>query len=265
MNRCLKMGFAFAGLVSVLLSTRIAGAAEEPMPRVINTNGEAVVYVVPDEAVVGFGIESFADSVDKAKQLNEEAAGKLLKAIKAVGVEDKHVQTDRVQIEIRYKQGSHPTLGIEGYFARRSYSVTLKDVKLLEKLIDAGLKNGANQLMGFEYRSTELRKYRDQARKMAGKAAREKAEALADEQGCKVGAPRNISEGGYGYFGNSYNWGGNNFAQNAMQVAPGAAAGGGGDETMPLGQIGIRANVSVTFDLVPGKAEAAKAEKAEKP
>jgi hypothetical protein len=239
-------------LVALCLLAAPAFAADEPMPRTVNTSGESVVYVRPDEAVVGFGIESFADTLDKAKQQNEEASAKLLKAIKALGIEEKHVQTDTVQIEIHYKEGNHPTLGIEGYFARRSYSVTLKDIKLLEKLVDTALKNGANQLMGFEYRTSELRKYRDQARQMAIKAAKEKAEALSTDLACKVGSPRTINEGGFGYFGTSYRWGGNSFnlqAQNAAQVAPG---GEGGDEaTMPLGQIGIRANVSVTFDLVP--------------
>jgi len=234
------------------LATPAAFAADEPMPRTVNTSGESVVYVRPDEACIGFGIESFADTLDKAKQQNEEASGRLLKAIKALGIEDKHVQTDTVQVQIHYKEGNHPTLGIEGYFARRQYSVTLKDVKLLEKLVDTALKNGANQLFGLEYRTSQLRKYRDQARQMAIKAAKEKAEALSTDLACKVGSPRTINEGGFGYYGTSYQWGGNSFnVQNSAQVAPGGG-GGGDEETMPLGQIGIRANVSVTFDLVPG-------------
>src|SRR4051812_31819261 len=148
-------------LVALCSLAAPALAADEPMPRTVNTSGEAVVYVRPDEAVVGFGIESFGDTLDKAKQQNEEGSTRLLKAIKGLGIEDKHVQTDTVQIEIHYKEPAHPTLGIEGYFARRAYSVTLKDIKQLEKLVDTALKNGANQLSGFEYRTSQLRKYRD--------------------------------------------------------------------------------------------------------
>ena len=249
-------------LVPALLLMIAAAARGEEPPRTINTTGESVVYVRPDEAVVGFGVESFATTVEKAKQQNEEAAARLLKAVKDVGIDDKHVQTDTVQVEIRYNDGGHPSRGIEGYYARRAYSVTLNDVKKLEKLVDAALKNGANQFSGFEYRTSELRKHRDQARKMAVAAAREKAEALASELGCRVGAPRTINEGGFGYFGTSYRWGGNSFmSQNAVQVAPGGPE-PGGDETLPLGQIGIRATVSVVFDLVP-VADPAKAAKAE--
>lgn len=216
--------------------------------RTISSSGEAVVYVVPDEAVVGFGIETFNNDLDKSKALNDAASVQLLKAVRALGIADKYIQTDTEQVDIRYRDGSHPTQGIEGYFCRRAYSVTLKDIKLLEKLTDTVLKNGANQLSGFEYRTTELRKHRDEARKMAIKACREKAEALAQELGCKVGPPRTINEVGYGYFGNSYRWGGNNYMmQNAVQAAPNGDDAG---QATPLGQIGVRATISVTFDLI---------------
>jgi hypothetical protein len=39
-------------------------------------------------------------------------------------------------------------------------------------------------------------------------------------------------------------------AQNVAQAAPGGGGDGGGDAT-PLGQIAIRAQISVSFDLVP--------------
>ncbi|MDB5333899.1 MAG: hypothetical protein JWP03_5050 [Phycisphaerales bacterium] len=40
----------------------------------------------------------------------------------------------------------------------------------------------------------------------------------------------------------------NAMAQNSMQAVP-AGAGGEGEETLPLGQIAVRAQVNVTFEL----------------
>jgi uncharacterized protein YggE len=125
----------------------------------------------------------------------------------------------------------------------------LKEPKIFQSLVDTVLKNGGNRINGFEFRTSELRKYRDQARAMAIKASLEKAEALASELKCKPGNPRTISEtGGYwGYSGgNSY---GNGVSQNAAQTIP---SGGEGDDQggLPLGQIAVRANVNVTFDLI---------------
>ena len=237
------------------LALAAACAAEEIPPRSISTSGESIVYVKPDEVQVTFGIETFDADLDKAKALNDAAGGRLLKAIKGLGIEDRYLQTDTLQIEISYRS-NRPWEGIAGYFARRVYSVKLKDTGLFEKLIDTGLKNGANQLMGFEFRTTELRKYRDQARKMAVKAAREKAIDLAGELDCGIGKPRTITEGYAGFYG-GYSWRYNNsmqMAQNSVQEVPaGAAAGAEQEQTMPLGQIGIRAQISVTFDLTDAR------------
>src|SRR5439155_22246201 len=159
--------------VSILGICPVSRAAEEP-PRTISTTGESTVYVRPDEVVVNFGVETFNKVLSESKSANDAASKKLLAAIKDVGVEDKYVQTDVMQVQIEYPAGG-PKNGIDGYFCRRQYAVTLKDVKLFEKLINAALENGANYLMGFEFRTSELRKHRDQARKMAIKAAKEKA------------------------------------------------------------------------------------------
>jgi uncharacterized protein YggE len=164
-----------------------------------------------------------------------------------MGIEDKHVGTDMVSIEIRYH---HDNRHIESYMARRMYRVTLKDPKQTEALVNLALKSGANLLSGVDLRSTELRKHRDSARSMAIKAAKEKAEALARDLECTIGAPRTIGESGSVYWGGGYQFGNRYaYAQNVAQAAPGEAGEGG--ETMPLGQIAVRATVSVTFDLTP--------------
>jgi len=246
-----------AALVAVLagclaVCSQGAAVAAEAEPRTVSTSGEAVIYVVPDEVVVGFGVETFKPDLDAAKQANDEACARLLKAIKDLGVEEKHIQTDAMTVEIAYRDHGHPAQGIEGYFARRSYSVTLKDVKQFEPLVAAGLKNGANRLQGFEFKTTELRKHRDEARKRAIRAAKEKAAALAAELGAKAGKPRSIGEGynSGGSYRSWWGWGGYNYQTNA-QVAVQADGPGEGGETMPLGQVAVRAQVSVTFDLEP--------------
>ena len=225
--------------------------AQEAQLRTISTTGESLINVPPDEVIVNVGVETFDPSLDNAKEANRAAAEKLMRALRAMKIEDKHIRTANLELEVRY-HSREPHTQIEGYFARRGYAVTLKDPKQFEAVVDTALKNGANKLMGFEFLTNELRKHRDEARKMAIKAAKEKAVALAAELGCRVGAPRTIHDGGGGYvgymgsrWGNAY---GGNMSQNSMQVSGDAGSGG---ETLPLGQIGIRANVSVTFDLVP--------------
>ena len=232
----------------ILLGLVTSAMAADPQPRTISTTGEATVYVTPDQVIVNFGIETFNTEMDEATAANKQAAASLVKAIKGLGIEEKYIQTDNLQVSIAYYSASDKRTQIEGYYARRSYSIKLKDTKLFEKLVETGLKNGANQLHDVNFQTTELRKYRDQARTMAIKAAKEKAVALAKDLDSTVGKPRTISEGGGGYYFGRGNWG-NRFSymtQNSIQSMP---AGPDGADTLPLGQIAVQASVSVSFDL----------------
>jgi uncharacterized protein len=222
--------------------------ARAQVDRSIATSGEATVYVVPDKVVVALGIESFDNDLDKAKAANETAAARLVQAITNMGIEKKDVATDNLQVEIHRRYDNGRYLDIDGYFVRRGYAITLKDVKQFEKLIDTALKNGCNQIQNISFMTTDLRKYRDQARQMAIKAAKEKAVALAKELDCAVGKPRTISESGGGAYFGGYRWGysGGGMSQNAVQSVSGPPDTG---ENLPLGQIAVTASVSVTFDL----------------
>jgi uncharacterized protein len=241
---------AFFALLAICTCVRPMAAAEE-QPRIISTNGEAVVNVVPDKVVINFGVQNTDANLDKARAANDEQSARLVRAFKAAGIAEKDIQTDTMNVSILYIDGRRLT--IEGYQASRTYSITLRDIKKFEATVDTGLKNGANLFQGFTYESTDLRKYRDQARAMAIKAAAEKARDLAEVLKCTIGAPRTISEssGGASYYGGRSGYNSYLNAQNSVQSV-GDATGTDG-ETMPLGQIAIRANVAVTFDLVPPK------------
>ena len=227
-------------------------SAREVQPRTITTTGDSVVYVTPDEVIINFGVETFDANLDRAKAANDARSRTLLKAIAGLGVESKHIQTDTMSIEISY-QPNGPAAGIAGYIAHKAFAVKLTNTKQFEQLVDAALKNGANQLMGFDFKTTQLRQYRDQARKMAINAAKQKAVALTAELDCGVGKPRTIAESGGGispWFSRYYQRYAN--AQNSVQEMP--PAGNDQGEDLPLGQIAVSAQVTVTFDLTDAPA-----------
>jgi len=129
-------------------------------------------------------------------------------------------------------------------------AITLRDVSRFERLLSAVLTAGANRVYEVDFQTSELRKYRDQARELAVKAAIEKATAMASAAGSKVSKPESISAYNYGG-GSAYgrNMMQQNVSQNVVSSAP-----GGGDEvsgTMAPGRIRVRASVSLTFRLLP--------------
>jgi uncharacterized protein YggE len=238
-------------LFAVLLATGSAVRADESPRRSITTSGDAVVYVVPDEATISFGVQTYAAKLDDAKTANDRTAAAVVAAVKACGVDDKSISTDDVSVSIRYDRDSAGT--VLGYDAARSYVVKLEGIKLVSKVVDAAVHSGANRLSGVDFSTTELRKYRDQARKMAAKAAKEKAADMAAEFDAALGPVRtiNLVSSRWDY---SNPWG--NTSQNQASEAP--QAGDESDQATPAGQIAVRASITVTFDLqdAPPKAAA---------
>ena len=209
--------------------------------------------VVPDRVTITLGVESWHKDLVAAKADNEQRLASIVAAVGKLGVGARDVQTDYVSIEPERKDewdDDRHVIGrtVMGYFVRRSAVVTLRDVSKFEALLTAAVQSGANHIQGITFETTELRRFRDEARSMAIKAAREKAVALAAELEQQIAAPQAISEGN-SRWGSSYgSWwghGGGGMSQNIRQSAPGDSPEG----AMVPGTISVSADVSVTFRL----------------
>jgi uncharacterized protein YggE len=134
---------------------------------------------------------------------------------------------------------------------RKTIVIKLKDLSKFDSLLTEALDLGANYVLGIQFRTTELRKHRDEARGLAIRAAQEKAIALAGELGETVGAPRTIYEQ-QGGWRSSYNawweprWGGG-MAQNVIQETGAGAL--PAESGVAPGQITVNARVTVNFEL----------------
>lgn len=226
-------------------------ADENPYSGTISVSGDAEVRVVPDEVVLTFGVETWNKELQVAKKENDDRIRMIIEAVKKSNVEEKLIQTDFLSIEPRYED-HYEHKNFIGYFVRKTTVVTLRDISKFEKVLSDVLESGANYVHGINFRTTELRKYRDQARSLATKAAKEKAVALAEELGQKVGRPLNINESRSGWWSGYNSWWGQRWsggmAQNVIQNVP-ASGGMESDSATALGQIKVNATVSVTFEL----------------
>lgn len=244
----------FAGILFAAAACS-AGAQEARMyddrPK-IAVNGSAVVNAKPDKILVTFGIETSDKDIVLAKRKNNAIMRGAVAAIRKAGVPKKEIQTDHLSIEPRYR--NYRPEGFLGYFVRNTLVVTLADTRRLEGLVTDVLGTGVNYIHKVDFQTTEFKKLREQARELALRTAKEKAERMAAVLGEKVGAPLRITESYSGspwwYYSSWGGWGGgrgHGMAQNVVQ----AARGGSGEitDTVALGKIAVRANVSVTFEL----------------
>ena len=241
-----KTGLLIGILVLVMMSL-ISSPVRAEEDRVINVTGDAEVRVVPDEVVITLGVETDDMQIDVAKEKNDERVQKVLALTEEYGIEPKHVQTEYIDIEPRYDYDDV----FLGYFVRKTIVVTLKDISLFEGFLTDALKEGVNYVHGIEFRTTELRKYRDQARDLAIQAAKEKAEDLAGALDQTVGLPQTITEN-RNWWWSSYGswWGsrrGGSMAQNVIQNVGEPAATGEG--AFAPGQVVVQASITVSFKL----------------
>lgn len=237
-------------VVTTLFFFSTMAFAEDEPSRTISVTGEAVVKVEPDMVIVTFGVETFDNEIVAAKEQNQAIVQKAYAAIRELGIEQSAIQTDHISIEPRYKDSSYERGSINGYFVRNTVAVTLKEPNKLEDLLTNLLQTGITSVHNVDFQVSELKPHREHARELALLAAKEKAEKMTAALGQTLGRPTQIVENQNNWWMNG--WGGRYSAMSQNVVQNAAPAGGEGEtgDSVALGKISVRANVSVTFELV---------------
>jgi uncharacterized protein YggE len=226
--------------LALLLLTGMVLAQDKLPPRVVRVTGTADVKVVPDRAVIEIGVEKQDTRATVAKRAADDAARRILADLRANGIAEKDIQTTflSLQPQFNYRQG----MKISYFVASQTLTIILRDLSRLDVVVESLIKAGGNRIDSIQYETSDLRKYRDQARDLAVKAAREKAQALAHALGQEIGKAYAIDE--VPEPANSYSAGlmSNStyeYASRAKQTGPTTAA----------GEKKISASVVVSFDL----------------
>ena len=241
-------GLSVLGLAWV--ATSAWAAAEPAQPRGVTVAGEAEVRTKPDRIVITLGVESRAKELAAARRDNESRSHQVLEALRAAGVPPASIRTDYLAVNPIYDWKDETRLS--SYAVYKRFVVTLGDPGNLEATLWSAVDRGAAAVLGVEFRTSELKRFRDQARALAMQAARDKAQKLAAELGAHVGKVQNITEeswGGYWDWWSSYMWsGGHQMSQNLVAYAQSPRASQDTEGT-PLGEIPVSARVQVTFAI----------------
>ncbi|MFK7768341.1 MAG: SIMPL domain-containing protein [Mariniblastus sp.] len=258
-------------IIGLILLVQANSKADESKTPTITVTGKAEVRVAPDEAVLTFTIESRETELDAAVKDNDEKIKSVTEFLKGSKVEPKNIRTRVISIrpifEDNAKYGYQSKLPFQtaqtnvplakpvdpakkksplkpiGYTASRQLSVTITNLDSFEDVYRGLIERGVNNVGGIEFRTSELRKYRDEARLKAVRAAREKATAMAGELGATLAAVQTITEDN----GNRYS----NFSMQNVSV-PSISR---GSSSIASGTIEITASVRIVFELGNNKLE----------
>lgn len=243
-----------AAFLVVLMGAGTLPAQDEST---IDVSGSAEIFAIPNEVLVSASIDSRGKTVLEASEQNDKLVQAVREFLKKSGIEDRHIRTEYLTLRPEYPQ-SQPKYSVQappmnaalppsgdadadplkpiGYSAVRSFSIVIRDVSKFEPIYKGMLQLGVNRIDGVQFRTSELRKFRDQARLEAVKAAKEKATAMANELGVTLAGVKLVEE-------NSSR--STPFMTNNFQVALPAS----GESSSTGGEIAISANVRVIFFL----------------
>jgi uncharacterized protein YggE len=231
-------------------SEREAGAVEAcNNGRTIQVSGAAAINVTPDRALLQLGVVSTASTPEEVEADNTATIRNIVEAVRQLGVADKDIATDYYLVRPIYLD--YETMQIKGYRIDNVVGITLRDVSQVSEALIVAFRAGANEVRNVQFYTSELRRYRDEARSLAMKAATEKATALASAGGAQAGCLLSINENSWSYYNGSW-WGGRDRAmwtQNVVQNAPGGEQPASDETPVSVGQIVVRAEVNASFNL----------------
>lgn len=180
--------------VVILAFSCMLFADEKPALKVVRVTGTAEVKAVPDRAVIDLGVQKESPNAGQAKSAEDAASRKILAALRAGGIDEKDIQTTYLALRPSRRYEKERKVWISFFVAEQTFTVTVRDLGKLDGLLQSLIQAGGNSIDSIRYETGDLRKYRDQARELAVKAAREKAQALAAALGQDIGKAQYIEE-----------------------------------------------------------------------
>lgn len=243
MNRNLLLLPLFVFLTVCAAKAQNNDVAGLPTIQVIGT---AEIQVVPDTATLSFTVAEKNQSVAVAKKQNDARIAKVTELAKRFDIAATDVKTDYINVGAATRReklrgsDSEYTDVPDGFTVSRNLVVKLRDISRFESFLTALLDAGINDVSSVAFTSSELRKYKDQARAQAIRAAKEKAQSLAKEINQTVGKAVSVKENNV----ESYRSAATNISQNSFSTEGGEAA-----ETVSVGAISVRAQIEVKFLL----------------
>ena len=222
-------------ILSVLFITMSYGQEVKQVPQ-INVSGEGKVKVVPDEATIAVTVETKGTDAKNVKKQNDEKIEAVIKFIKKMNLAPSDFKTQRVSLnpQYDYEKKKH------NYNATQTIEILLKDLSKYDELMGGLVDAGINRIDNVTFQSSKMVQYESEARKLAMKEAKVKAQDYVSVLGQKVGRAMTISDN------TQTNYPQPRYASMKLMESIDLSA---PRETLAVGEINITANVTVSFIL----------------
>jgi len=217
MSRSIKNYLGAAIIVSILVVafstvsfvSSYSKMIEPSSFRSFSASGEGKIVAVPDVAQFSFSvITEGGKNIGELQQKNTGLMNEAIDFVKSEGVETKDIKTQSYNIEPRYQYyscpnpptgggGPCPPPDIVGYKITQTVSVKIRDFTKIGNVLSGVVEHGANSASSLSFTIDDPTNLQNQARAEAIKKAKEKARAIAEAGGFRLGRLLSIEESGY--------------------------------------------------------------------
>ncbi|MEO7978417.1 SIMPL domain-containing protein [Flavobacterium sp.] len=221
--------------LTIMFMTMSYGQETKQIP-LINVNGEGKVKVAPDQVSISATVETKGNNAKDVKKQNDEKMDAVLKFIKKMNIPTADFRTKQVSLNPQYDYEKKKT----SYNAVQTVEIIVRDLSKYDELMEGLVQQGINRIDKVSFESSKLLQHQSEARKLAIKDAKQKAEDYTSVLGQKVGKAFVISDNSQIYQPQPM-YGAMRMKESADAVAS--------NETMAIGEIEVTINVSVSFIL----------------
>ncbi len=209
MNKRTKNFLGFAIIVALIsfsyavlsYSSSFSKSIEPSSFRSFTVSSEGESVSVPDVAEFSFTV--LTEGGTDIGSLQEENTSKMNKAIKFVKdheIDEKDIKTEQYNLTPRYQRyncedGPCPPPEIVGYTIKQTVKVKIRDFEKIGEILSGVVDNGANTVSRLSFTIDDPTEVENEAREEAISKAKEKAEAIAEAGGFKLGRLLSIQEG----------------------------------------------------------------------
>lgn len=171
--------------LSVLVTTPVQ--ASTPSGPSITITGQASVTAAPDTAVISLQVRTHKDSAQQAKSWVDQHVNQFLEAMVTTQINKDDIVASSLSVRpnTHYKDGI-PEL--QGYWASRNLTVTLKDLNLLNSVLDQALQSGIHEIGSIQLTSSQTDQLEKKALDLAIQDAKDRATYLAQSFDSQLGA-----------------------------------------------------------------------------
>jgi len=222
-------------------------------PTTINVQGEGEVLAKPDIGSFSFSVRAEGENAAQAQEKSAEINNKVIAYLKEQGVEEKDIKTQYYNLNPKYRYeervcpfGSYCPPGepiIDGYEVNQNVTVKVRDLDKSGDLITGVGERGATDISGLSFTIDDTAALEAEAREMAIKDAREKAEKLAKDLDSRLIRMIGYYEeqGGYPI---PYGMGGDMMEKSMVAMDSAAVS-----PELPTGEDTVRKVVNITYEI----------------